>query len=91
MIRCFILYFCFCSFSAIQAYEEHVEDPHYVWFPASEVYVSEDGVYVDTKRGMMQLNVVEHDRVADRYKVLCSCLKYRGSDYDQALSFPPED
>lgn len=73
------------------AQEEHKEDPHYEWFDSDQVAVNEDGIYADSNKGMFKLNVVEYDRVNDRYKVLCSCLKRRGLDPVQALAFPQED
>jgi hypothetical protein len=72
------------------AFEEHKEDPHFVWFAGDEVAVEEDGIYADSKRGMLKLNVVEYDRGNNRYKVLCRCLKIRDLDMDEALSIPPE-
>ena len=77
--------------SWLSAQEEHSEDPHYEWFAGSEVAVEEDGIYADSNKGMIRLNVVEYDRGNDRYKVLCSCLKRRGLDMGEALSAPPKD
>lgn len=73
------------------AQEEHKEDPHFVWFAGDEVAVEEDGIYADSKRGMLKLNVVEYDRGNNRYKVLCRCLKIRDLDMDEALSIPHEE
>ena len=88
----FLLSSVFMVFSGLlNAWEEHKEDPHYEWFEGDEVAVEEDGIYADSNKGMMKLNVVEYDRVNDRYKVLCSCLKRPGLDPGEALSVPYED
>lgn len=71
--------------------EDHSEDPHYVWFEGNGLAVTENGIFADSNKGMLQLNVVEYDRVNDRYKVLCSCLRRRGLDPGEALSILPED
>lgn len=76
--------------SLLTAQEGHKEDPHYEWFEANEVAVCEDGIYTDSVKGMIKLNVVEYDQENDRYKVLCSCLKRRGLDPAEALSIPYE-
>ncbi len=78
----------FCIY--LNAEEGHSEDPHYEWFDGSEIAVLHDGIYADSNKGMFKLNVVEYDRVNDRYKVLCSCLKRRGLDPVEALSVPLE-
>ena len=75
----------------MNAWEEHKEDPHYEWFEADAVVVQDDGIFAASNKGMFKLNVVEYDRVNDRYKVLCSCLKRRGLDPSEALSVPYED
>ena len=75
----------------LNAQEGHKENPHYEWFEADEVAVLEDGVYTDSNKGMIRLNVVEYDRVNDRYKVLCTCLERPGLDPGEALSVPYED
>lgn len=72
----------------LHAREGHDEDPHYEWFDGDEVAVLEDGVYADSNKGMMKLNVVEHDRVNNRYKVLCTCLQRPGLAPGEALSVP---
>ena len=88
----FLLSAVFIVFGGLlYAQEGHEESPHYEWFEADEVAVREDGIYAATNKGMMKLNVVEYDRVNDRYKVLCSCLKRSGLDPDEALSIPYED
>lgn len=62
------------------------EDLHYEWFEADEVAVLEDSIYTDSNKGVIKPNVVEYDRVNNRYKVLCSCLKRPGLDPGEALS-----
>ena len=74
----------------VNAYENHDEDPHFVWFEADGLAVMEDGVYADSNKGMLKLNVVEFDRVNNRYKVLCSCKKWPGMDFTDALGAPCE-
>lgn len=74
----------------LHSYESHTEDPHYEWFEEEEVAVLEDGVYTDSNKGMIKLNVVEHDRVNNRYKVQCNCLKIRDRDQTDGLSMPPD-
>lgn len=76
--------------ATLSASENHTEDPHYVWFNENEVAVQEDGIYTDSNKGMMKLNVVEHDRVNNRFKVLCNCLNQRDLDFTTALSAPYE-
>ena len=68
--------------------EGHQEDPHYEWFEGDEVAALEDGIYADSNKGMFKLNVVEHDRVNNRYKVLCRCLEGSHLDPADALSVP---
>lgn len=63
----------FCS--CLHAREGHEESPHYEWIAGEAVAVCEDGVYISSVKGMTRLNVVEYDRVNDRYRVLCSCLE----------------
>ena len=74
----------------LNAWEGHREDPHYEWFEGNEVAVREDGIYADSNKGMIKLNVVEYDRVNNRYKVICSCLQ-KGLDPGEALSVPYEN
>ncbi len=74
----------------LNAQEGHNEDPHYEWFEGNEVAVREDGVYADSNKGMIKLNVVEFDRANNRYKVICSCLQKPGLDSGEALSVPFE-
>lgn len=76
---------------SLNAWEGHEEDPHYEWFDADSVAVLEDGIYTDSNKGPLRLNVVEHDRVNNRYKVLCSCLKRHGLGLEEALSIPYEE
>ena len=81
----------FMVFSGLlSAGEEHNEDPHYEWFEGNRVAIQEDGIYADSNKGMIKLNVVEYDRVNDRYKVLCSCRSRKGLDPGEALSIPYE-
>lgn len=68
--------------------EEHKENPHYEWFDRDEVAVQEDGIYADSNKGMFKLNVVEYDRVNNRYKVVCRCLEDPHLDSAEALSAP---
>lgn len=71
--------------------EDHSEDPHYVWFDGKDVVVHEDGIYIDSNKGMAKINVVEYDRLNDRYKVLCRCLFLNYTDPLDSISFPYED
>ena len=88
----FLLSSIFMVFNGLlHAQEGHNEDPHYEWFEADEVAICDDGIYADSNKGMMKLNVVEYDKVNNRYKVLCSCLKSPGLDSGEALSVPHED
>ncbi len=73
------------------AREGHEEDPHYEWFEADEVAVCDDGVYTDSNKGMMKLNVVEYDPIGNRYLVRCRCLEDPHLDPAEALSVPYED
>ncbi len=74
----------------LNAQEGHKEDPHYEWFEGDAVAVREDGIYADSNKGMFKLNVVEYDRVNNRYKVFCRCLEDPHLDSAEALSAPYE-
>lgn len=82
--------FLICN-GLLHAREGHEEDPHYEWFDAVEVAVCEDGIYADSNKGMFKLNVVEYDRINNRYKVLCRCLEDSHLDPAEALSAPYEN
>jgi len=81
--------FLICN-GLLHAREGHKEDPHYVWFEGDEVAAEEDGIYADSNKGLFKLNVVEYDRVNNRYKVLCRCLEDSHLDPAEALSVPYE-
>ena len=88
----FLLGFVFMVFNCLlYAQGEHNEDPHYEWFEGAEVAIREDGIYADSNKGMIKLNVVEYDRINNRYKIICSCLQRPGLDSGEALSVPYED
>ncbi len=73
------------------AQEDYIEDPRYEWFEGYEVAAREDGIYTDSNKGMMKLNVVEYDEVNNRYKVLCSYLQRHELDSSESLGIPHED
>ena len=60
--------------SMLSASEGHEENPHFEWIESREVAVFEDGIYIESNKGLMLLNVVEYDQVNDRYLVQCFCL-----------------
>ncbi|MBS0629745.1 MAG: hypothetical protein JSS30_05920 [Verrucomicrobia bacterium] len=72
----------------LDAREGHEESPHYEWIEGKDVAVLDDGIYIDTVKGMMRLNVVDYDRVNDRYQILCTCLERPGLLPFEALSVP---
>ena len=74
--------------SWVNAWERHEEDPHYEWFEGDEVAIREDGIYADSNKGMIKLNVVEYDRINNRYKVECCCLQRPELDPGEAMSVP---
>ena len=74
----------------LYAWERHEEDPHYVWFEGEDVAVMEEGIFANSNKGMLKLNVIEYDRLNDRYKVLCRCLEDPHLDSGEALSAPYE-
>ncbi len=74
----------------LNAREGHEESPHYEWIDGQDVAVCEDGIYIGTVKGMMQLNVVDYDRINDRYQVRCSCLEKPWLDPYENLGIPPE-
>ena len=86
----FLLSIVFAVFNGY-AREGHEESPHYEWIDGKDVAVNEDGIYIDTNKGMMRLNVVAYDREINRYQVLCSCLERPYLDPFEALSIPLED
>lgn len=69
---------------------DHNEEPHYEWFEGNQVAIREDGIYTDSKKGMMKLNVVAYDSINDKYKVQCNCLQIHDRDPTEALSCPFE-
>lgn len=70
LISC-LLTFC----STLCSQTGHDENPHFEWIEGKEVAVLEDGIYIDSNKGLMLLNVVEYDRMNERYLVKCSCME----------------
>jgi len=87
----FLFISIFMIYNGLNAWEGHNEDPHYEWFAGDEVAVKDDGIYADSNKGLIKLNVVEYDRVNNRYKVICNCLQRPELDPAEALSIPYQD
>lgn len=43
--------------------------PRYEWSDGKDVLVGENGVYIDTNKGLLRLDVVEYDKENDRYLI----------------------
>lgn len=48
----------------------------YEWIEGKDVMVREDGIYIDTNKGLMPINVVDYDKENDRYLVKCTPLEH---------------
>ena len=62
-----ILSLCSVLFAHSLCGEEQV--PSQKWIEGKDVHIVEDGIYIDTNFGAMELTVIDYDEEKDRYLV----------------------
>ena len=52
-------------------YESHDQNPQYEWVDEKDIAIREDGVYIDSNKGLMKVIVIEEDKENKRYLIDC--------------------
>ncbi len=77
-----------CIANALLIANCYLDDKPCGWLSGTQVHVDKDGVYIDTNKGKIKMNVIEYDYENNRYLVECI---FEGGEFPYPQPIIPMD